>query len=63
MDNTDARPPPEYINQAGSFPPTTVRLSEWHKRKARKYGKGNVSEGLRKGVERLVMDDQAPRKD
>lgn len=49
--------PRVYTGQSAALPQTTVRLTYWHIRAARRLGSGNVSEGVRLALERAAVLD------
>lgn len=55
------RAPPEFTTQADPLEVTAVRLTKWHKRKARHLGNGNQGDGICYAIEQMVMNNMPPR--
>lgn len=47
--------PMAYIGQAEPMDSTALRLTNWHRRMARRVGGGNMSEGARKAIEEAAI--------
>ena len=43
--------PRTYSNLDGPLNITSVRLSDWHERQAKKLGRGTISKGIRRALE------------